>query len=85
MSDTDELSLLAEATRYLFGSILLVREADLSAPTPCQGWDLHRLLRHLGSFLADVTDLLVVREIHRGPGPDTNTAAGTDPVGAVRA
>jgi uncharacterized protein (TIGR03086 family) len=76
LSYTDELSLLAEATRYLFGSILLVREADLSAPTPCQGWDLRHLLRHLRGSLADVTDVLVVRE-YRG-GPDT------DPVAAVR-
>jgi Mycothiol maleylpyruvate isomerase N-terminal domain len=59
LSDTDELSLLAEATRYLFGSMLLVRDGDLSAPTPCQGWDLRRLLRHLRGSLADVTDLLV--------------------------
>lgn len=76
MSCTDELSLLAEATRYLFGNILLVREADLSAPTPCQGWDLRRLLRHLHSSLADVTGVLVVREFRGGP--------GTDPVAAVR-
>jgi uncharacterized protein (TIGR03086 family) len=72
----DEPSLLAEASRYLFGSMLLVRETDLSAPTPCQGWDLRRLLRHLRSSLADVTDVLVVREGHGGP--------GTDPVAAVR-
>ncbi|MDT5257935.1 MAG: hypothetical protein QOE94_189 [Mycobacterium sp.] len=76
MSDSDELSVLAEATRYLFGSMRLVREADLSAPTPCQGWDLRRLLRHLRGSLADVTDVLVVREFRGGP--------GTDPVAAVR-
>lgn len=76
MSDTDELSLLTEATRYLFGSMLLVRDADLSASTPCQGWDLCRLLRHLCGSLADVTDVLLVREFHGRP--------GTDPVAAVR-
>jgi uncharacterized protein (TIGR03086 family) len=76
LSDTDELSLLAEATRYLFGSMLLVRDGDLSAPTPCQGWDLRRLLRHLRGSLADVTDLLVVRKCHGRP--------GADPVAAVR-
>jgi uncharacterized protein (TIGR03086 family) len=76
LSYTADLSLLAEATRYLFGSILLVREADLSAPTPCQDWDLRRLLRHLRGSLADVTDVLVVREVHGEP--------GSDPVAAVR-
>jgi uncharacterized protein (TIGR03086 family) len=81
----DELSLLAEATRYLFGSILLVREANLSAPTPCQDWDLRRLLRHVRTSLADVTDMLAVQEFHGGSGPDTNPAAGTDPVAALRA
>ena len=76
MSYPDELSLLAEASRYLFRSMLLVRDADLSAPTPCQGWDLRQLLRHLRGSLAEVTDVLVVREFHGGP--------GTDPVAAVR-
>ena len=57
MSDAEELPLLTEAARYLFGSVLLVREADLCAPTPCQDWDLRRLLRHLRTSLADVTDV----------------------------
>src|SRR6516165_1000705 len=61
VSDTDELSVLAEATRYLFQSLLLVRAADLSAPTPCQDWDLRRLLGHVRSSLADVADVLAVR------------------------
>ena len=76
MCHPDESSLLAEASRYLFGSVLLVRETDLSAPTPCQGWDLRRLLRHLHSSLADVTDVLVVRDVHGRP--------DADPVVAVR-
>jgi uncharacterized protein (TIGR03086 family) len=79
---TDELSLLAEAARYLFGSILLVREADLSAPTPCRDWDLRRLLRHVRTSLADVTDVLALPECHGDP--DIDSAAGTDPVAALR-
>ena len=85
MSCSDELSLLAEATRYLFGSILLVREADFPAPTPCRDWDLRRLLRHLRTSLADVTDVLAARPFHRGSGLDTNPAVRTDPVAALRA
>jgi uncharacterized protein (TIGR03086 family) len=83
LSCTDELSLLAEASRYLFGNILLVRDADLSAPTPCQGWDLRRLLRHVRTSLADVTEVLAVREFCGDP--NSNSAAGTDPVAALRA
>jgi uncharacterized protein (TIGR03086 family) len=82
-SCTDEQSLLAEATRYLFGSILLVREADLSAPTPCRDWDLRRLLWHVRTSLADVTDVLAV-PASRGD-PDVDPAAGPDAVAALRA
>jgi len=83
VAGADELWVLAEATRYLFHSLLLVREADLSAPTPCEDWDLRRLLRHLRASLADVTDVLAARDFDEGSGP--GAAAGSDPVGAVRA
>jgi uncharacterized protein (TIGR03086 family) len=85
VSDTDELTLLAEATRYLFGSMLLVREADLSAPTPCRDWDLRHLLRHLRTSLGDVTAVLAARGFRGASGLDTNAATGTDPVAALRA
>ncbi len=78
MSDTDELPVLAEATRYLFGSLLLVREADLSAPTPCPDWDLRRLLFHVRTSLADVAGVLAARALEPGPAP-------ADPIAAVRA
>jgi len=79
VSDTDELSVLAEATRYLLGNLLLVRNTDLSAPTPCRDWDLRRLLRHVRASLTDVADVLVMRD---------GEAAGSDPpdpVAALRA
>lgn len=85
MSDTDELPVLAEATRYLFGNLLLVREADLSAPTPCTDWDLRRLLWHVRSSLADVADVLTVREPHRGPERAPAEGDPSDPVAALRA
>jgi len=85
LSCTDQLSLLAEATRYLFGSLLLVRETDLPAPTPCRDWDLRSLLRHLRTSLADVTDVLTVREFQGRFGLDTDAAVATDPVAALRA
>ncbi len=81
MSDTDERAVLTEAARYLFQNLLLVREADLAAPTPCGEWDLRRLLRHVRASLAEVADVLAARDVDGGAG----RAAGSDPVGAVRA
>ncbi|MCV7381352.1 TIGR03086 family protein [Mycobacterium alsense] len=78
MPDPDERYVLGEATRYLFGSLVLVRRADLAAPTPCAGWDLRRLLRHVSTSLTDVTDVL------RGVDPPSGPRSGADPVAAVR-
>ncbi|OBH00667.1 hypothetical protein A5696_15730 [Mycobacterium sp. E2699] len=77
MSDPDELPVLAEATRYLFGSLLLVRGADLSAPTPCPDWDLRRLLFHVRTSLADAAAVLAARAPDPAPVP-------SDPVAAAR-
>jgi len=85
VSDTDELPVLAEATRYLFRTLLLVREADLSAPTPCPGWDLRRLLSHVRTSLADVADVLGVRDFDRGSGRATADTDPADPIAALRA
>jgi uncharacterized protein (TIGR03086 family) len=85
VSDTDELSVLAEATRYLFRSILLVRDADLSAPTPCQDWDLRGLLRHIHASLEEVSDVLAVREFDGGSDSAPWQGGGADPVAALRA
>jgi uncharacterized protein (TIGR03086 family) len=72
------------ATRYLFQSILLIRDTDLSAATPCQAWDLRRLLRHIHASLQQLTDMLAVR----GAATDVETDAGprseTNPVAALR-
>ncbi len=81
MSDTDERAVLTEAARYLFQNLLLVREADLAAPTPCREWDLRGLLRHVCASLADIADVLAAQDFDAGTGPK----AGPDPVGAVRA
>jgi uncharacterized protein (TIGR03086 family) len=85
VSDTDELSVLAEATRYLFRSLLLVREADLSAPTPCPDWDLRRLLCHVRCSLADVADVLAERDLDRSSERMCADADPSDPVAALRA
>jgi len=84
LSCVDDQSLLAEASRYLFANILLVREADLSAPTPCRDWDLRHLLHHLCTSLADVADVLAPQSLSRRSRLDIDPTTGTDPVAALR-
>jgi uncharacterized protein (TIGR03086 family) len=81
--ETDELAVLAGATRYLFQSILLTRETDLSAATPCPDWDLRRLLTHIYTSLEQFTDMLSVREFNADV--DSRRRAETDPVAVLRA
>ncbi|HEY2062540.1 TIGR03086 family metal-binding protein [Amycolatopsis sp. NBC_01480] len=68
--------MLSAAARHLGRSVRLVGDADLSAPTPCPGWDLGHLLGHVRSSLDDLTEVLTGE-----PGP----APGPDPAAAVRA
>jgi uncharacterized protein (TIGR03086 family) len=81
---TDELSVLSGATRYLFQSILLIRGTDLSAATPCQAWDLRRLLRHIHASLQQLTDLLAVRAAAADVETDAARRPETNPVAALR-
>jgi len=48
--------LLERAVGYTRGSLELVAGADLGAPTPCAGWDLRALLRHMNDSLAAFTE-----------------------------
>jgi uncharacterized protein (TIGR03086 family) len=72
-----ERTVLGDAARYLARSVRLVRDVDLSAPTPCPDWDLGHLLGHVRSSLADLTEVLTGCCPLDGP--------GADPVAAVRA
>jgi uncharacterized protein (TIGR03086 family) len=85
VSESDELSALAGASRYLFQSILLIRDADLSAATPCQGWDLRRLLSHIQASLEQFTDMLAVQEFNADADSASRPRVETDPVTALRA
>jgi uncharacterized protein (TIGR03086 family) len=80
----DDPSVLPAATRYLFENLLLVRGTDLSAPTPCRGWDLRRLLRHVGTSLADVAGVLAGGESPARTRREPMAGAGRDPVAALR-
>jgi len=48
--------LLERAVAYTRGALQLVPGTDLHAPTPCPGWDLHALLRHMNDALAAFTE-----------------------------
>ncbi|CAM4201507.1 TIGR03086 family metal-binding protein [Kibdelosporangium persicum] len=43
--------LLERAVGYTLGSLVLVRPEVLDRPTPCAGWDLEALLRHMNDSL----------------------------------
>ncbi|QYN25637.1 TIGR03086 family metal-binding protein [Amycolatopsis sp. DSM 110486] len=77
----EERSVLGSAARYLLRSVLLARDADLSARTPCPDWNLGDLLRHVRASLEDLTGVLIASEppYARGPEPDA------EPVAAIRA
>jgi uncharacterized protein (TIGR03086 family) len=49
-------ALLERAIGYTRTCLQLVASADLDAPTPCAGWDLLTLLRHMDDSLAAFTD-----------------------------
>jgi uncharacterized protein (TIGR03086 family) len=81
---TDELSILGGAARYLFQSILSVRDTDLSAATPCHAWDLRQLLCHIRASLQDLTDILALRELDVDMDTAVRPLAETNLVAALR-
>lgn len=84
MASTDQQSVVTEASRYLFHNLLLVRDADLAAPTPCRDWDLRRLLGHVRESLADVAEVLAGRRRDGGSDSASRPAAAADPIAALR-
>ncbi len=73
------VSLLERSTAYLLGNLALVRAASLSRPTPCEGWDLRALLRHV----ADSFDALGFAAEAGAVGAPVAVDA-EDPISAVR-
>lgn len=49
-------ALLRCSLRYAIAGLRQVTPAQLSSPTPCGGWDLSALLRHLDDALAALTE-----------------------------
>jgi uncharacterized protein (TIGR03086 family) len=75
----DATELLERALGYTTGALGLVRPELLSRPTPCAGWDLRALLRHMNDSLLALLEAT-------GTGRVALSAAepDADPVGALR-
>jgi uncharacterized protein (TIGR03086 family) len=78
----DATELLERALAYAAGSLALVRPALLSRPTPCAGWDLRALLRHMDDSLLALIEATGTGRV-AAPGPPDDGAAA-DPVGTLR-
>src|SRR3954454_10141432 len=75
--DLDGASLLERAVGYTRGSLQLVGPTSLTASTPCRGWDLHALLRHMNDSLATFTEAAEIGYVD--PVPVRDTGPGSDP------
>jgi uncharacterized protein (TIGR03086 family) len=75
--------LLEPAITYAARSVLDVTPALLPRPTPCRGWNLDMLLRHVSESLAALHDGTVTRHIALIPGVSEHAPAG-DPARMFR-
>ncbi len=92
------VGLLERALGYTLGGLSAVTPEVMSRPTPCRGWDLHALLRHVTDSLAaldeaidhgrvamDVaTEMVATRPIEGGLGGDADPARALEPVTTSR-
>jgi uncharacterized protein (TIGR03086 family) len=60
---TGALGLLERAVGYTRVSLHAIAPADLKRPTPCAGWDLAALLRHMSDSLAALREAADVGEV----------------------
>lgn len=67
------VELLDRAIAYARGSLALVTDDLMSAPTPCAGWDLRALLTHMDDSLVSLHEAGSVRRVRvdvSPPAPD---------------
>jgi uncharacterized protein (TIGR03086 family) len=87
---TGGIGLLERAFGYTLGCLNLVTPAAMSNPTPCAGWDLRALLRHMNDSLLAAHEAMAAGQVGLDPPPAAADPAGdcgdpeTDPVGALR-
>jgi uncharacterized protein (TIGR03086 family) len=77
------VELLQRAIGYALGATHAVTPECMSRPTPCRGWDLHMLLRHVCESVAALQEGLDTGRVALCPVADDETAA--DPTGIFRA
>ncbi|MBB5786037.1 TIGR03086 family metal-binding protein [Jiangella mangrovi] len=79
----DALELLERSLAYTTVSLGLVRPALLARPTPCAGWDLRALLRHMDDSLLALIEATGTGRVRLGLGSEAAGGA-SDPVRTLR-
>lgn len=79
---TGGIGLLERAFGYTLGCLNLITPAEMANPTPCAGWDLRALLRHMNDSLLAVHEAVAAGEVGLDPPPDA--ADSGDLVGVLR-
>ncbi|WP_308119036.1 TIGR03086 family metal-binding protein [Streptomyces sp. JJ38] len=80
----DGTELLERALGFALGAVRDVTRAELERPTPCRGWDLRALLRHLNESLTALREAVDDGAVALLPAPEPREEAA-DPVPALRA
>lgn len=75
---TRGLWLLRAATGYVLAAAEPATSALLARPTPCVGWDLELLLRHVGDSMEVLSEAMATGSV--SPGPTGDGPPGNDPV-----
>ena len=66
---------LAAALRYAIGAVAPVTAAQLTAPTPCLGWDLRALLVHACDSVCALTEGICAGRVRLNPAAPERAAA----------
>ena len=80
-------AILERAMSYTLGSLALVTPARMPAPTPCDRWDLRRLLRHMDESLYALHEAMAAGHLDLAAGAPVDGDYGDprrDPVSALR-
>lgn len=85
---TGGVALLERATNYALGCLHLVTPHALSNSTPCHGWDLRTLLRHMEASLTALLEAVEIGHVDLDPfedvGDPTVDPVGIDPTETLR-
>lgn len=77
------VALLERAINYTLGSLQLVTPTAMPAPSPCRGWDLRALLRHMNDSLAALHEGVEIGRVDLGFSSEYGDPA-VDPVATLR-